>query len=209
MFFMEPAEHKARTRPVNQNSSNSSRAKKRLPKKITETYLHNSGLYYLQRFAASKAHFKSVMMRKVRRSCQHHTDQDLEACKAMVERLAGVFEASGLLNDESYVNGAVASLMRQGRSDKYIRAKLLSKRLSLEQISSALEAYRENDGKTAEDTEIEAALRFIRRKKIGPYRPQELRPEYLRKDLGALARAGFSYDIAQRVLEKDVNSSDA
>jgi regulatory protein len=127
----------------------------------------------------------------------------------MVERLAGVFEASGLLNDESYVNGAVASLMRQGRSDKYIRAKLLSKRLSLEQISSALEAYRENDGKTAEDTEIEAALRFIRRKKIGPYRPQELRPEYLRKDLGALARAGFSYDIAQRVLEKDVNSSDA
>ncbi len=209
MFFMEPAEHKARTRPVNQKSSNSSRAKKRLPKKITETYLHNSGLYYLQRFAASKAHFKSVMMRKVRRSCQHHTDQDLEACKAMVERLAGVFEASGLLNDESYVNGAVASLMRQGRSDKYIRAKLLSKRLSLEQISSALESFRQQEGKNAQDTEIEAALRFIRRKKIGPYRPQELRSELLRKDLGALARAGFSYDIAQRVLEMDVNSSDA
>lgn len=127
----------------------------------------------------------------------------------MVERLAGVFEASGLLNDESYVNGAVASLMRQGRSDKYIRAKLLSKRLSLEQISSALESFRQQEGKNAQDTEIEAALRFIRRKKIGPYRPQELRSELLRKDLGALARAGFSYDIAQRVLEMDVNSSDA
>ncbi len=73
------------------------------PKKITESYLHNSGLYYLQRFSASSEHFRSVMMRKVKKSCMHHTDQDYDACAVMVDKLVenGVTQNFNFIKEQS------------------------------------------------------------------------------------------------------------
>jgi regulatory protein len=41
----------------------------------------------------------------------------------------------------------------------------------------------------------------VRRRRLGPYRPQEERAARRQRDLGALARAGFSFDVARRALE--------
>lgn len=87
---------------------------KKRPRKITETYLHNSGLFYLERFAASKAHFKVVMTRKVKRSCLYHVDQNYETCVEMVDALADRFEELGLINDAIYTRGCVESFRRRG-----------------------------------------------------------------------------------------------
>ena len=97
---------------------------KKIPRKISETYLHNSGLYYLERFAASKKHFKFVMKNKVKRSCMHHTEQDFEQCAAWVDALADKFEKVGLIDDDAYTNGLVASLRRKGKSRSAIINKL-------------------------------------------------------------------------------------
>ena len=52
-----------------------------------------------------------------------------------------------------------------------------------------------------EDAEFCAALELARRKKIGPYFPQNPDEKAYRKALGMLARAGYSYDIAKKVME--------
>ncbi|MCB1680618.1 MAG: RecX family transcriptional regulator [Alphaproteobacteria bacterium] len=200
---MGRTENKAELRTVNSKSKRSPSSAPRLPKKITETYLHNSGLYYLQRFAASKKHFKSVMARKVRRSCQAHPEQDLASCLKMVDDLADKFEAAGLLNDAVYVRGILASLLRQGRSLKAIRAKLLIKGLSEAQISESLAQYHEEEGLSLAETDLQSALRFARRKKIGPFRRGPKEPSILQKELGVFARAGFSYDLSKTVVEMD------
>lgn len=203
---MRKAEHKPEQSTVNSKSGGgpkSNRAAKKIPKKITETYLHNSGLYYLQRFSASTAHFKSVLMRKVKRSCLAHPDQDLEACRAMVEALAARFEASGLLNDTVYARGMADSLRRRGRSRKAITAKLTERGLRKDQIEAALETLRDESGVAESEAELAAALKFARRKRIGPFRAGEKDPALLRKDLAALARAGFSYDTARKALDFD------
>ena len=42
-----------------------------------------------------------------------------------------------------------------------------------------------------------------RRRRRGPYRDKTQRSEYREKDLAALARAGFNYDTAQKVIDAE------
>lgn len=158
-------------------------------KKITAGYLHNSGLYYLQRFAASSGQFRSVMLRKVKRSCADHKDQDYETCAALVEETIKKFTRAGLLNDELYTQGVVASLRRQGKSRNAIISKLSLRGVETPMVREKLEAH------DSEHSEIRAALTVLRRKKTGPFGSGENE-----KILAALARAGFSYDTAQRAI---------
>ncbi len=48
-----------------------------------------------------------------------------------------------------------------------------------------------------------AALACARRRRLGPYRPPTERKPKREKDLASLARAGFAYDIARRVVEAE------
>jgi regulatory protein len=48
--------------------------------------------------------------------------------------------------------------------------------------------------------EAAAARALARRRRLGPYRPGERAP-YRDKDLAALARAGFRYDVARAVVD--------
>lgn len=176
-------------------------SKKKTPKKITESYLHNSGLYYLQRFAASTAHFRKVMMRKIDKSCAHHKDQSREDCLRLLDELIAKFVDLGFLDDNAYCRGMVESLRRRGISRRAIHAKLAAKGLERDQIEQALQHYaKESEG----DDELQAALRLARRRRIGPYRRtnQTDEREY-QKALAAMARAGFSYDICQKILSME------
>ncbi len=186
---------------ANNNKTPAKRTGPKIPKKITETYLHNSGLYYLQRFAASSRHFREVMLRKVKKSCMHHKEQDYAACAAMVETLTARFVESGLINDELYARGVVTSLRRRGKSKKAIiaqmRVKGIEEPLGLDELRSLDEERHTTDAQA----EFEAALAHARKKKLGPFRgPGEAD---MKIELARMARAGFDYDTSRRVLMID------
>lgn len=172
--------------------------KRKPPKKISAQYLHNSGLHYLERFAASAAHFRKVMTRKIDRSCAFHTDQDRSACLAMLEDLIEKFRRAGLLDDTAYMRGMVQSLRRRGLSARMIAAKLSAKGLEARAVKAALDAHDVDSG--AEDSEFAAALRLARRKRLGSFARQKPDERDYNRHLAALARAGFSCETAQRVL---------
>lgn len=175
---------------------------KKRPKKITETYLHNAGLYYLGRYASSSANFRDVMLRKVKRSCTAHPEQDYEHCAAMVERLTQKFTDLGLLDDATYTRAMVTSLRRQGKSARAIQIKLRSKGLPAEQIATALEKYDTENTNPDVDPEYQAAMTFARKKRIGPFsRTKANDPQ---KDLARLARAGFSYETSRIILSENL-----
>ncbi len=180
------------------NKGTKQKRTRRKPKKITPTYLHNAGLYYLERFSASKKHFKVVMMRKVKRSCMEHPEQDYDACKSMVDEVADKFERLEILNDDVYARAVVTSLRRRGLSKTMIINKMRMKGIDAEK---AMEELSKVDAQSQEDEnpELSAALKLARKKKIGPYFMGEVQD--IKKSLGILARAGFSYDIAKKVLE--------
>ena len=179
------------------------RGERKPPKKITETYLHNSGLYYLQRFAASAGQFRIVMQRKIDRSCQHHLDQRREDCIVMLDALIAKFETIGLLNDEGYARGMVTTLRRRGLSERAIFMKLRNRGLSENRIKDALATFNEENRTDSAQSEFQAALRLAQKKKVGPYAREDFVYD---KALAAFARAGFSFDVARRVL--DMNPED-
>lgn len=161
--------------------------KKRKPKRITASYLHNAGLAYLQKFAASRAGFRRMLMRRVKASCHFHTDQNAESCAAMVDETVQKFERAGLLNDQVYAQGMVASQRRIGRSQRAIAARLAEKGIDRELTAAVLAAHDSND--------LDAALIFAKRKKLGPFGKSDSQ-----KALAAFGRAGFSYDVARKIL---------
>lgn len=182
--------------------------KPRPPKKITQSYLHNSGLYYLERFAASSAHFRTVMMRKVRKSCAHHKDQNFEECSALVDQLVEKFIGNGLLNDEAYVNGNVTSMRRRGLSTRSIVAKLQAKGVSPDQTRTALEAYHDDHEIDPQKAELLGALIYAKKKRMGCFGPEIIEHSDKEKQMARLARQGFSYDICQRVFEMDEETAE-
>jgi regulatory protein len=174
------------------------RKKNRPPRKITPEYLHNAGLHYLQRFSSSSENFRTVLLRKARRSCAHHPDQDYETCARMIDDLVRKFIDSGLLNDELYARGLAASLRRRGKSEKAIMAHGRNKGLDGALTRRHLDDIDHDREPSGPSAELEAALVHARRKKLGPFRGPK--PPDARKELASMARAGFSYDTARKAL---------
>lgn len=176
------------------------------PKKITESYLHNSGLYYLERYSSSAENFRRVMMRKVQKSCREHPEQNFTECHELVNDLISKFIRVGLLDDQVYARSIVNSQRRSGKSLRAIEGYLRSKGLSSENIEKSLAHFNQDHNKTPAEVEFESAMVFARKKRLGPYRTSD---KYdTQKELGRLARAGYSYDTARRVLEKDIDDED-
>ncbi len=169
--------------------------KPKTPRRISKTYLENTALYYLQRYATSAENLRRVLLRKVKRSCAFH-DQPEEEFIPLVETLVERYKTVGLLDDKNFAESKVTSLRRQGGSARAIMAKLQVKGLSPSQIETALKTIDEE----REDAEEKAARAYAKRKKLGPWRKRAADPQ---KELAAMARAGFSYDVAAKALKED------
>ena len=199
-------QHHKSEQPKIKSQKRDGQRKKRLPKKITATYLHNSGLYYLERFSASKKHFISVMLRKVKRSCMHHQDQNYEECVQLAHELADKFEKSGLLNDDLYTDGMVSSMRRRGLSQRAIVTKMQIKGIDQDKTRDVLETHDTEEYDTPENAEMRSALKLARKKKIGPYFTGD--EENIQRSLGMFARAGFSYQISKTVLDMTLDEAE-
>lgn len=184
--------------PGMEKNSGNRRSKKKVPKKITETYLHNSGLYYLERYASSVENFKRVMRNKIKKSCAHHDDQNMDECLTLLQSITDKFIDLGLLNDDQYARGMVTSYRRQGKSRKAIEMKLRSKGLRSELVLEHLETI-DAEHKYPVEAEFIAALKLAKKRRIGPF--QGDKEVVFDKALGIFARAGFNYDMARKVME--------
>jgi len=98
----------------------------------------------------------------------------------------------------------VATLRRRGTSSRGVSAKLAAKGVPREVVESAMQAERDAlpDGE-AEAIEAQAAHAYAKRRRLGPHRRPDIRAAHRDRDLAALARAGFSYGLARRVVDAE------
>lgn len=185
-------------------------AQKRGPKpvkKATAQYLENAALYYLGRFSASSGHLRRLLVQRVDRSAKAH-GTDPVAGRDMVDKLIARFLSSGLLDDAAFAAGKARSLRRRGASRSVIAQKLRAKSVAPDRIDDAVNAADRDAIEDGEDAELNAAWRLARRKRVGPYRKKQAdRAELRAKDMAALARGGFSYDVARRVIDADIKDA--
>ncbi len=173
------------------------RRTQRNPPSISDMALEKSALFYLERYAASSGQLRRVLLRRVKRAEMLGTDApEAEAARRHIEGLIARFLASGLLDDRRFAEATAQSLQRRGTSRRRIRERLAAKGVDRDFVDDALETI-EPEGETGE---LAAAGVLARRRRLGPYRAARARKEFRQKDLATLARAGFSLDVARKVL---------
>jgi regulatory protein len=172
--------------------------------------LQEAALAYLARYAATERGLRRILERHIDRwaraassvggdpeamARQAATARD--AARGVVTRLV----AAGAVNDAAFAAGRARSLARAGRSRLAIAAHLAAKGVGNEAVRAALG----DDG----DSELPAALISARRRRIGPFRQCDApEPTQRQKELAALARLGFTRDVAERALAMDRDDAD-
>ena len=171
--------------------------RRRKIRKISADSLERAALHYLERYASSAANLRRVLMRRVQRSAAAH-DTDPADGAALVDALIARFRETGLLDDVTYSRSRAETLHRQGASSRMTRAKLAAKGVRSEIIDEALETL--TDLTPAPD--LAAACNYARRRRLGPWRRAD-RESHRDRDLAALGRQGFGYEIARRVVDAE------
>lgn len=175
------------------------------PKKITAKYLYNSGLAYLQRFPASTAHFKTVMRRKIDKSCYYHKEQDPQECLKLLDETAHKFQELGLLDDSAYLKGMITSYRRRGLPTQQILLRLRQKGYKPDTIQNALQTH-DLDAYQSENGDYAAALIFARKKRLGPFDLNQ--SKVFEKSIAAMARAGYSFHVAEKILRMETDEAE-
>ncbi len=174
-----------------QSNSRANKPQIRKPREITPEYLEKAALYYLQRYASSRDGLRQVLLRRLRKSRLDKEKRYLDMVESTVQSIC----KKGLLDDQNFAWHRIKSMNSAGKSLRKIKASLQQKGVGDEDMDAALQKLLSDDP----DMEWQAALKFARRKKIGPFRmTQESDP---RRELQQLAAAGFSYTMSKKVLD--------
>ena len=168
------------------------KSRKKPQKKITPQRLKNIGLYYLKRFESSVENLRAVLHRRIDAYARENPEWNKHEAYDWAENVLSEFERLHYLDDRRFTEIKVRGYLNAGKPARYIQNKLRAKGIDEAQITAVLDEEEYNP--------LEMALRLAKRKKIGPYRPEENRREFRQKDMGTLVRAGFDYDIVCEVL---------
>ncbi|QIK78133.1 RecX family transcriptional regulator [Sphingomonas piscis] len=153
---------------------------------LNSAKLEEMALRYVGRFATTRAKLLDYLRRKVQeRGWAGEGSPELEA-------IADRFRRSGYVDDAAYALAKSRSLTGRG----YGKSRVVQ--------SLRLAGVGEEDGaearELAEEERIEAALRFARRRRIGPFATTAHDPKGFDKALASMIRAGHDLTVSKAIL---------
>jgi regulatory protein len=154
---------------------------------LNESKLNELAIRYVGRYSTTRAKLRSYLSRKVReRGWDGAGEPDFA-------RIADRFTEQGYVDDAAYALAKSEVLTARG----------YGKRRVLEKLRAA--GVAEDDGAAArehaEAETVAAALRFAKRRRIGPFAVQAARdPKEREKGLAAMVRAGHGFDLARAIV---------
>ena len=173
----------------------------RRPPNVTRAGIEASALRYLERFDCSVARLRKVLSERIAKAARAGV-AEAAAAPAIVEELLLRYQSSGLIDDQRFAKNFAARQRDRGMSGRMIEQKLRARGISLELVQELMPRAQ------SASIELEAARAFARRRRLGPHRKPDVREAYRRKDLMAMARAGFNYDTASRVVGNASSTDD-
>ena len=168
---------------------------RRSPKRPTPERLQRQVLDHLDRYSTPRAHLRRLLRRRLERALVEYPDLDREDAHTWLERALDRAEELGVLDDAAFARSRVETGLRRGVSPRVLAGRLAAKGVPRELVHEALQEHA--------DPQLLAARNHVRTRRLGPWRPAELREEHRDRDLDRLGRAGFSYGVARRVLDEE------
>ena len=171
---------------------------------VNRQNLEKAAYYYLKRYSSSSENLKRILLKRVFRA-QKVQPVDWDVTNDWIEEIIRKLKTIGIIDDRDFADRKAIIFNNQGNSKLMIRKKLENKGVEKKLIDESIK----NLEKNSIDPDLTAAIRFLERRKMGPYRHPNNRGEYRDRDLRSMARAGFAYSVAKQVLEaeniKDLN----
>ena len=164
----------------------------------SEDALYEQALSYLDRFETSSARLARYLRRKIGEAVEAG-DAPAGAAGAWTQRVIDRLIRVGLVDDARYAERRAGALVRRGKATRVVRQDLRMRGLSDEHTTLAIEALAEEYA----DPDLSAAMALARRRRLGPWYRGDDRAERRAKHRAALGRAGFSFDVARRVVEAE------
>ena len=163
------------------------------------TNLKDLAYSYLEKYNPSTQQLKVFLLKKYLLKIKGTKSK--KEVTLIIDEIITNLEKNKLLNDEMYSDSKARMFLRRGYSLNKINQSLRNKGIEEKYVKQSIEKIKENEI----DPDFVSALKLCKRRRIGPLRPESNRELFYKKDMGILARGGFSFDLSKRVLDLDTH----
>ena len=154
---------------------------------------------YLEKYNPSKQQLKVYLLKKYLLKIKGSRSK--KEVSAIIDEIILNLEKNKILNDEMYSDSKARMFLKRGYSLNKINQSLRSKGIEDKYVKQSIDKIKENEI----EPDFVSALKLCKRRRIGPLRPESNRELFYKKDMGILARGGFSFDLSKRVLDLDTH----
>ena len=149
--------------------------------------LNDLALAYVGRFATTRAKLRAYLERKLRE--RGWADRPAADTEAIAER----FAALGYVDDAAYALARSRSLTGRGYGARRVEQSLRHAGVEEDDSAPARDLARGDS--------VDAALRFARRRRLGPFASEESDRKARERALAAMIRAGHTMSLARAIVD--------
>ncbi len=161
------------------------------------TNLKDLAYSYLEKYNPSKQQLKVYLLKKYLLKIKGSRSK--KEVSAIIDEIILNLEKNKILNDEMYSDSKARMFLKRGYSLNKINQSLRSKGIEDKYVKQSIDKIKEDEI----EPDFVSALKLCKKRRIGPLRPESNRELFYKKDMGILARGGFSFDLSKRVLDLD------
>ena len=161
------------------------------------TNLKDLAYSYLEKYSPSKQQLKVYLLKKYLTKIKGSKSK--KEVSSIIDEIITNLEKNKVINEELYSDSKARIFLRRGYSLNKINQSLRNKGVDTKYIKQSINKIKENEI----EPDFVSALKLCKRRRIGPLRPESNRELFYKKDMGILARGGFSFDLSKRVLDLD------
>lgn len=148
--------------------------------------LEERAFAYVARYASSEQRVRRHLERTIRRSGLTSPEKALDCIGTIIDKLRRI----GAIDDSTFAQARAQSLARRGQGKSSIAARLAADGIDRQRVAASLDNV----------DALEAAVRFMQRKRLGAYRLKAADAGTAGRERAAMARAGHPLDLARRLL---------
>ena len=163
------------------------------------TNLRDLAYSYLEKYNPSKQQLKVYLLKKYLLKIKGTKSK--KEVTSIIDEIISNLEKNKLLNDEMYSDSKARIFLRRGYSLNKINQSLRSKGIEDKYVRQSIEKIKDDQI----EPDFVSALKLCKRRRIGPLRPENNRELFYKKDMGILARGGFSFELSKRVLDLEAD----
>jgi len=154
---------------------------------------------YLEKYNPSKQQLKVYLLKKYLTKIKGSKSK--KEVSMVIDEIVKNLEKNKFINDELYSDSKARMYLRRGYSLNKINQSLKNKGIDDQYIKKSINKIKEDKI----EPDFVSALKLCKRRRIGALRPGSNRELFYKKDMGILARNGFSFELSKKVLDLPID----